>query len=346
MTYVNPVQRAKSFDDAVRIYNEIKPIKGKNAQFDIRPLGRRGNHAERIVKLDDNTYALWCDSRWWLSADDPNNKEDIRIRAAILWERTSEGDFVHVRNDWYRGGHVTHYRFMGEALPHCLSFYTSNGKQYVAHYVKGTRIAHFIPQDRWMGGSYRRLYPNEVGGKTYEDGEITPELVFKHKGGENFELVSKQFTAPKKLVDLGAKAELKDSIKAFKAWALLMAPMLNLKPAWVWPYNNSTQKEEEAAYRAQEGTLAQEIASWTEANGYGKIRSITYLAPKITRQIVQNEQHPLRVALAFRMLNECNLRQQELNVREARLTEKEARTKFNTAFNYHMNQILGLVEEK
>ena len=340
MTYINPILRPKSFDDAVRIYNAIKPIRGKNAHLDIRPLGRRTNRRERIVKLDDNNYALWCDSAWWNNKKN-FDKEDARIRAAVLWERTAEGDFIHVRNDWHNGGHGTHYRFLHEVLPHDLSFYTQNGKQYVSHYVKGSRIVHYLPHDTWMGGAYR----TDRATKPSEEGPLTPELVFKHKLGENFELVSKQFTAPKKVVDKDTKAELKGELKAFKAWALLMAPMLNLRPIWQWP-NASNHKEIEAAYRAQDNTNQDAVKSWAAANGYGQIYGITYVPPKITRQIVQNDQHPLRVALACEVLNSCNLRGLEADAAAFKLTESEARTKFNTSFNYHMNRILGLVEEK
>lgn len=340
--------RPRSFDDAVRIYNVIKPIKGKNAHLDIRPLGRRTNHSERIIKLDDNNYALWCDSAWWNKKDD-FDKEDARIRAAVLWERTAEGDFVHVRNDWVNGGHGTHYRFLNEVLPHDLSFYTQNGKQYVSHYVKGSRIVHYLPHDTWRGGAYtKHITTHTAHGSVVvvEDvGPITPELVFKHKLGENFELVSKGYVAPKKIVDKDTKAELKDSIKAFKAWALLMAPMLNLRPIWKWP-TTASYKELGAACRIQDHTNQEAVKSWAEANGYGKLGNISSIPPKITHQIVQNDQHPLRVALACDVLNDCNLRLLEDNVAEGKLTESEARTKFNTSFNYHMNRILGLVEEK
>lgn len=336
MTYSFPTQRPKSFDDAVRIYNEIKPIKGAKAPYDIRPLGRRGNHAERIIKIDDNNYALWPSSHWWID-DKAVDKEEARIRAAILWERTDKGDFVHVRNGWRNAANVSHFRFLYETLPHNLSFVTQNGKQHIIQYVKGVRISHYIPKDSWMGGSYDKAFKN-----VDEEGSLTPELVFKYEGNEQFTLVSKAFVAPRKVVDTETKAELRDSIKAFRDWAFTMAPMLNLKPSWSWPY---TKREEalNTAYIAQKRNDEETIAQWGLANGYGKIY---HLPPNINRQIVQNDQHPLRVAMANSILNACDLRRIEKNVEEGKSTPKEARTALLNAFNYHMNQVLGLVSEK
>ena len=81
------------------------------------------------------------------------------------------------------------------------------------------------------------------------------------------------------------------------------------------------------------------------ANGYGRI-GIQHIPAKIARQIMQNDQHPLRVVLASFILNACDLRRIEQNVKAEKTDSKEAKTKFLNAFNYHMNQVLGLVEEK
>lgn len=337
MTHLYPNLRPKSFDDAVRLYNSITPIKGTKAPYDIRPLGRRTNHAERIIKIDDNNYALWPSSHWWIRIE-TFDKEEARIRAAILWERTDKGDFVHVRNGWYNAANITHFRFLYEALPHNLSFVTQNGKQHITQYVKGVRISHYLPKDSWMGGSY------STSSKHLGEGPTTPELVFKHEGGEQFTLVSKAFVAPRKVVDTETKAELRNDIKAFREWALVMAPMLNIKPTWSWPY---TKKEEalNTAYVAQLRNDEETVGQWGLANGYGRI-GVLHIPAKITRQIVQDDQHPLRVVLANFILNACDLRRIEQNVQNGSDTEKEARTKFLNAFNYHMNQVLGLVEEK
>lgn len=331
-----PITTPTSFDHVVSIYNSITPIKGKNAPYDIRPLGRRTNHDERIIKIDDNNYAFWPSTHWWMKIE-TFDKEEARIRAAILWERTDKGDFVHVRNGWFTAANITHFRFLWEALPYGLAFGTQNGKQYIIR--RNDLTKHYLPKDKWMGGTYSTAF------KSFDkNGPTTPELVFQHKGNDQFTLVSEPYTAPRKVVDKEAKAELRNDIKAFREWALVMAPMLNLKPTWSWPYT----KQEEAlntAYVAQRRTDEETVGQWGLANGYGRI-GIQHIPPKITRQIMQNEQHPLRVVLASFILNACDLRRIEQNVKNGSHTEKEAKTKFLNAFNYHMNQVLGLVEEK
>lgn len=347
MTNSYPNERPKSFDDAARIYNEIKPIKGAKAPYDIRPLGRRGNHNERIIKIDDNNYALWPCSHWWNKASD-FDKEDARIRAAVLWERTADGDFVHVRNDWYNSGHGTHYRFLHEVLPHNLSFATQNGKQYVSQYVKGVRISHYIPHDRWCGGSYDKQINNGKSGHGIlpHNTPLTPELVFKHEGGEQFTLVTKPFVAPRKVVDKATKATLKDYIAEFKAWALVMAPMLNLQPTWRWPYE-ANEKELHALHQTQLQTDNETVRAWVQGvTGKPSRLGVEWLAPKEARQIIKDDQHVCRTAVAKYILDQCALRRIEDDVNKGLTTEKDARSKFNTAYNYHMNVLLGLVEEK
>lgn len=338
MSYLYPPSRPKSFDDAVRIYNEIKPIKGKRAANDIRPLGKRTNHSQRIIKIDANNYALWPTSHWWMSKYDPDMAE-VRIRAAVLWERTAEGDFCHVRNDWHTGGHVGHYSFLDSVLPHNLSFVTQNGKQYISQYVRGVRICHYLPHDKWMGGSKRATHSDAV------EGPITPELVFKHNSGEQFTLVTKPHAVPRKLVDKETKSMLAPNIKEFKAWALLMAPMLNLRPGLSWPYTQAMQAAD-SLFRAQVVTDGNITQAWAESCGLGKIRHAENLGPRVLRQIVESEAHPLRVILASILLNAAGLRHLEWEVQSGKRTEKEAQTKFNASFNGAINRILGLVEEK
>jgi hypothetical protein len=340
-----PLHRPCSFTEAVDTYNVIKPARGKYAGYDVRPLGRRSNQHERIVKIDENTYALWPTSHWW--CDTMNfDLEDARIRAAVLWRHTADGDFVHVRNDWFNGGHQAHYRFLTEVLPRGLTFITQNGKQYILQNRALTK--HYLPHDSWFGGSYAKHISGNPNKPTEPDtSTITPELVFQHKGGDKFELVSDEHTETKKAVNLELKKALLPSIRAFKEWALVVAPMLNLKPVWVWNAREEpTYKMAHEAHMAQHRTDEVLLRDWSHDNGYGKIYTMRNVAPKLIRQMVENEDHPMRVVLAKYVLDVCGYTQLWDNVRRSAYSAAEARTKFGTTFNYHMNQLLGLVEEK
>jgi hypothetical protein len=348
MTRSHPPTRPCSFAEAVDTYNNIKPSRGKYAAYDVRPLGRRSNQHERIIKIDENNYALWPSTHWWNKADN-FDKEDARIRAAVLWQRTAEGDFVHVRNSWYSNGMISHYRFLNEVLPHGLAFATANGKQYIIPNFALKK--NYLPHDMWFGGSYekhitRQGNPNKPTAP--DTTPITPELVYKHEGGRKFTLVSKEYDAPKKLVNLELKKALTPSIKAFKEWAMVMAPMLNLKPYWMWNAKGEdpTYTRAREAHAAQNTTDARLLKDWMESNGYGRIYVMDHVAPKIVRQIVETEDHPMRVVLAKYILDYCGYMRIADEISKGEYYEHEGRAKLGTAFNYHMNRVLGLVEKK
>jgi hypothetical protein len=345
MTRVHPPARPCSFDEAVATYNNIKPSKGKYAAYDLRPLGRRSNQHERIIKIDENTYALWPSSHWWCDTKD-FDKEDARIRAAVLWQRTAEGDFVHVRNSWFNSSNISHYRFLNEVLPHGLTFATQSSKQYIIPHFALKK--HYLPHDEWFGGSYAKHISGDPNKPNVVDNSpLTPELVYKHKGGNKFDLVSKEYVVPKKAVNLELKTALTPSIRAFKEWALIMAPMLNLKPYWVWSEkDNSSYRMASEAHSAQKRTDEQLLRDWMESNGYGKVYVINHVTPIIIRQIVENDAHPLRVVLAKYVLDDCGYTRLADEIRRGVYNEREARAKLGTTFNYYMNRILGLVEEK
>jgi hypothetical protein len=48
--------KINSFADAEARYADTKPIRGNN--MDMRPLGKRSRKWERVLKIDDNCYAL------------------------------------------------------------------------------------------------------------------------------------------------------------------------------------------------------------------------------------------------------------------------------------------------
>lgn len=350
MTRVYPPARPCSFFEVVATYNNIKPSKGRLAAYDVRPLGRRSNQHERIIKIDENTYALWPSSHWWVDFKNLD-LEDARIRAAVLWERTAKGDFIHVRNSWFNGGSISHYRFLNEVLPYGLNFHTENGKQYVIPHFALKR--NYLPHDEWFGGSYEKHINNRTNNAASValaggEGPLTAELVYRHEGDRKFTLVSKEYDAPKKLVNLADKKALTPSIRAFKEWALVMAPMLNLKPYWLWDGNKEATSYTMAreAHAAQNTTDERLLRDWMESNGYGKVYVMDHVSPKIVRQIVETEDHPMRVVLAKYVLDDCGYTRIADEIRRKVYDEREARAKFGTAFNYHMNRILGLVENK
>ena len=66
-----------TFDQVAEWYNNTKPLGGKdNKDLDIRPIGARRYKHNRIMKYDDNTYAL-LDGYF-----DPHWSRSVKIREA------------------------------------------------------------------------------------------------------------------------------------------------------------------------------------------------------------------------------------------------------------------------
>ena len=47
-----------TFDEVANAYTGTKPLRGKHAQHDVRPIADRRRKHERIKKLDSNCYLL------------------------------------------------------------------------------------------------------------------------------------------------------------------------------------------------------------------------------------------------------------------------------------------------
>ena len=93
-----------TFDEVADWYNRTPPIRGKRKAWDLRPIGFRNRPWERIVKIDDNTYALH--DRWDYSSTREEyteekfikNKYEIKDVAPIVWSRRKGGDYVRIRS--------------------------------------------------------------------------------------------------------------------------------------------------------------------------------------------------------------------------------------------------------
>ena len=84
-----------SFDEVVAKYEQTKPIRGARANDDLRPLAERRYWWARVIKVNDNKYAL-CDGHWmWAHVKDDTISEQT---CPILWERKEDGDYMTVRS--------------------------------------------------------------------------------------------------------------------------------------------------------------------------------------------------------------------------------------------------------
>jgi hypothetical protein len=128
--------------------------------------------------------------------------------------------------------------------------------------------------------------------------------------------------SPKQRVNKNAKAKLKEHIAAFRDWALAIGPML---PIHEWAY----EKE-----------LRDAALLWLEDNGQKPIKYWNLsglMNSKLARRIITDDEHPLRLQLAYLALTRGEL------LRECE-DENDVK-KVKAAFNRWVNKQLGLVKE-
>ena len=93
--------RFNSFDQVVTEYNTTHPIRGARKAWDLRPMGKRERWWERIIKIDDNTYALSDGNSAYSTRSREATEENLAgirreamLVAPIMWFRKADGDYV------------------------------------------------------------------------------------------------------------------------------------------------------------------------------------------------------------------------------------------------------------
>jgi len=132
MTY----ERISSFAEVESIYNNTKPMRGRNAGKDVRPIGDRARDHERVKKISSNCYLLmnggYYDdvySYYGRKLGVPTQAEMVAL-APICWKRHKDGtETVTIRNGISDRAHMSHYSFLDRMLPRGMGFFIQNGKQ-------------------------------------------------------------------------------------------------------------------------------------------------------------------------------------------------------------------------
>jgi hypothetical protein len=166
--------KLSSFDDVVKAYNEIVPIRGARANEDLRPLAERRYWWMRVVKVTDNKYAL-CDGHWAWS-NHINNDNHVREQTApILWERKDDGDYISIRNHMNGGMSVSRYTFLQNFLPRSMYFHYPQGEG--KHFVNHGGAEHYLPKFKgnmdWQAKTFEMIQDNKLVFKANGDGNFT-----------------------------------------------------------------------------------------------------------------------------------------------------------------------------
>ena len=285
-----------TFAEVEAIYNNTKPMRGRNKGKDVRPIGDRARDHERVKKISANCYLLmnggYYDDvfQWYYFRGKPAapTQTEMVALAPICWKRHKDGtETITVRNGIGNGAHMSHYSFLDRMLPRGMTFGVVNGKQYVGassgeYYLPKCMYVprHIIDQERSRYDSWMRAT---------DDGS---SLTFK-RGEHGFTLVGDARDAPKPprvVVKKGQKARYKQAITDFREWVFAIGPMLDVN----WERNRIIRAEMDEYLKDTHGVYV----------GFNGVD----IPANIAIQIITNYNNPMRLHMAYNFVYHSNIK--------------------------------------
>jgi len=307
--------RFDTFNEVVTHYEKIKPVVSvcHTREQDIRPIGQRKRKFERIRKVDPETYCL-LDGGYGNTLNQsrtltPQFEQDM---APIMWVREADGDYIHIRNCAVGSMHMMRYAFLQSYLPSNVRFeYNQQGKHWIRAKTPTGYEDFPLPKTDYT-------WDYNIKEATKDDGR---RLKFRANEDGTFTRVGEVFKVEKTTVDKELKKQWKGRIEAFYMQAAALAPMLDT----TWNGRNE--------YRNV-------INEWCKENSldvttYG---GINQLPNTLMRQIMEREDHPLRIAMMALVIRDIGGKQI--------ITSQNDLTKIKSAYNRLMNKLLGMFETK
>ena len=311
-----------TFDKVAAHYDAIKPLRGKLAPHNVRPIGDRARKWERIKKINNNCYLLMDG---YHSGDDvfrgwntntnevgPTEAEMINL-APIVWRKHRDGTTtIKVRNGTGQGAHTSRYSFLDRHLPHGLRFIIRNGK----HFIKANGTEYYLAKSKTVAkhtvpkSEHKNRFNSYLTAR--DDGVA---LTFRvHHHDISFVDGGKPLPVPPKVrVDKEAKAKMKDAIAEFRDWAFTMYPLLPVKDH---EYGNRMREEVRE-------TLG--IRGWTW-------NMLDLFDAKVAKQIICDPDHTLRVHLMYSIMGQTDYHLPNTYDSDAAHT-KAVKAQFNSRIN-------------
>ncbi len=323
-----------TFAEVEAHYNSIKPLRGSNnAGKDIRPIGDRSRKWERIVKISANCYALsdgyhMGDEHFpsWPYGGILNpTLADMKKYAPIVWRKDRDGtEQVTLRNGWGPYQHAGRYAFLFRHSPKDLWFHNHNGK----HFIRAGQSKYYLAKQRTapraIYDAIKNLPPARRSNALKEWVRLPDDnssLTFSNVQGAWVHVGGGRPipAAPRVYVNKKLKATMKQDIAEFREWTFAMLPLL---PKNNYEYTARIQNELKAYYEETHG-----------AKFYGwDIPSMFLTKPEMTRDIIKNSDHPMRVHLMYYLMGERDQRRE--------YTRSEALA----FFNRQINKLCGLTK--
>jgi hypothetical protein len=300
-----------TFEEVVNAYNNTKVLVSGNHKIeqDIRPINKRSKKWERIIKYDENTYALSdgnYESSLW-SNGRIIEEAYSKAMTPILWERKKSGDFITIRNGTVGSAHISRYKFLDMYMPRGMSLSIHQGKQTI--FMRGG-MGYQLPKT-----TYSWDYNNNKPSRP-DDGM---KLCFKVLGEGEYERVGEPLKTTINRVDKDAKKIHKAVTKEFFDWMCAIVPMLD------------------HSWQAR-STYTDQMKQWADDNNiYRKYWGIDLheIPTDKAIEIMSSEDHEMRIPLAVLFNN-------NMDIQEA--TDEAGAKRAKTAYNRNLNKLFKLYE--
>lgn len=316
-----------TFAEVEAHYNSIKPLRGSNnAGKDIRPIGDRSRKWERIVKISRNCYALsdgyhMGDAVFPAGYYGTNHNPtlaDMKKYAPIVWSKYRDGtERVTLRNGWGPYQHTGRYAFLFRHSPKDLWFRNRNGK----HFIRSGQNEYYLAKQRTAPRAIYEAIKNLPSGhrsnpikKWVRLPDDDSSLIFSNVQGA-WVLVWGGHpvpVAPRVYVNKKLKATMKQDIAEFREWAFAMLPLL---PENSYEYATRMSDELKEYYAKVYGET---LFRW-------QVRSAFTDTPELTRSIITDSEHPMRMHLMYFLMEDRDQRRE--------YTRSEALAFFNRQIN-------------
>jgi len=309
--------RFNTFNQVVAWYEQTKPVVSKNhkAEDNIRPIGNRKHKWERIRKVDAETYVL-LDGYYGNTMHANNSHGDAQYEqdmAPIMWKREADGDYIYIRNGTKRSVPYSRFKFLQNYLPSDVAFrYNQQGKHWVRAKTPTGWEDFPLPKTAYVW-NYQTKEPAVA-----DDGK---RLKFRANEDGTFARVGEAFKTEVTTVDKELKKQWKADIDAFYTQAAALAPMLDT----TWNGRNE--------YRNV-------MAEWCKDNNveFPHYGGINHMPTALTRQIVSQAEHPLRIPLMALVID-------GIGGKRAIESQDDLRS-IRASYNRLMNKALGMYETK
>jgi hypothetical protein len=304
------------FDRVKAKYESVKPIVSKKSTLedDVRPIGERRYKEERIIKVDENTYVL---SDGVLSAIRSYSPMPLELElqfAPIMVQRREDGDYIRLRTGSVGSTWMSRYAFLRAYTPMGMSFSSAGGTRANEIHTHVDRKVHLIPRMDYQ-------IDWNTGVVVKDGGEM---LWFKQTSPNTYERVSELYALKTNKVDRDAKSQYRKQLRDYFDWVCVISPMLI--------------SGMESKWRARDAAAAEFIEVAGDkifSNHYIPLRVLSPELASLVKDILKDDEHVLRTALATLVLTECNV-----SIRT--FSDIEHVTRFRSRYNRLMNKVLDL----